>query len=189
MARARSLIANVGLRHGDLLDVIDVPAACGELTRHLFVEPWLEADRDLDGFWDACGETLKPDAFQQRLVEAYFLRLSAFRTVPSGFALTKPRLLDFLWRCWTIAGAQKASTEELKLDADVVGYEVSRHLVSPHLDQLDADAAQRTAVLLATKSEEPEALRRQCLRLAEKVPAVSLDRLHRRSRPSWSSTS
>jgi hypothetical protein len=143
----------------------------------LFLERWLETDSDPDAFWEACGETLNLDAFKRRLVEAYLLRLAAFDTVPSGFALTNARLLDFMWRCWTLAGGPQASIEEEKLDADVVGYEIFHHLVSPRLDPLDADTALTTAVLLATKSEEIDALRRQCLRLAEKVPTLPLDRL------------
>lgn len=114
--------------------------------------------------------------FRQRLVECYLLRLAALGTV-TGFALTNPRLLDFVWRCWTVAGGPAASTEDRTLDADAVGYEIFRRLLSKYLDPLEGENATRAAVLLATKADEIEAMRRQCLRLAEKLPGVPLNRL------------
>ncbi|WP_459985017.1 hypothetical protein [Nocardioides sp. AN3] len=176
IARVADLIGLAGLQHEDLLDVIDVPAACGELARHLLLERWLEVDKDLDALWTICDQTFQPHMFRQRLVECYLLRLAALGTV-TGFALTNPRLLDFVWRCWTVAGGPAASTEDRTLDADAVGYEIFRRLLSKYLDPLEGENATRAAVLLATKADEIEAMRRQCLRLAEKLPGVPLNRL------------
>ena len=50
MSRTGKLIESVGLHHEDLLDAIDLPAACGELTRHLFLKQWLEAGKDPTAF-------------------------------------------------------------------------------------------------------------------------------------------
>lgn len=76
-----------------------------------------------------------------------------------------------------MAGGPAASTEDRTLDADAVGYEIFRRLLSKYLDPLEGENATRAAVLLATKADEIEAMRRQCLRLAEKLPGVPLNRL------------
>jgi hypothetical protein len=178
MTRAGTLIRKCGLTHRELLNTIDLWVASAELTRHLFLERWLEVGRDPDAFWTICGDTLNPSSFDDRLVEAYLLRLAAFKDDLPACVLSNPRLLDFIWRCWEISGAPDGSPDQRTTDIDVVGYEVFRHLVSPRLDPMDsAQAVLETSILMATKPDEIAALRRQCLRLAEKVADVPLPRL------------
>ncbi len=179
MERARSLINASGLERSDLLSMVDLPVAYGELARHVFLERWLEVDRDLPSFRVACSEVFDPVMFEDRLVEAYLLRVGALRGAGStSYLLSNVRLLDFLWRCWQLDGTPDSSAEDSQADIDAVGYEILRHLVSPRLDPLDSrESALTTSVLLATKRDEIDALRRQCLRLAESMPGVPYSRL------------
>lgn len=164
-----------------------VPRSLGlaELARHIFLEAYLEHDRNVERLYDYCEGILGSGAIDALVVSSYLLRMQILEAVPKDtpVLLTNEHLAQLVERLFHLSGTTNPESPlEATVNADVVAWEVFRVLVSRLVGPLDPKRF-RVVVRAATKRrEEVLRLRARCRKLSEELSgATTIVRLGQRA--------
>ena len=170
IARAKELISSAGWTSERFLSIVDVESACGELVRHLFLEKYLELNRNLDELYKYIASVFAQDDFSEILASAYALRLLALVGQGKGkipIALTNPHLANFLA---DLPGPKiEDSAGESLFEKDAVSMMVFNGLLSKWIDPLTERNVEILATLRRSKRAEIDRLKGKCLTVAENM--------------------
>jgi hypothetical protein len=170
--RVDELIAAAGLEYRDLRASIIPTLGNAELARHIFLESYIEANKDIETLYSYCDSILSVEAIDSLEVASYFLRLQILDSVPpdTPVLLTNSEFLRILER----VRKNRPSTLDVEapeqfVNKDVVAWEFFRVLVSRLVDPLDSDRLRLVAKLRAKQREEVLRLRQRCQELSNKL--------------------
>jgi hypothetical protein len=158
---SKNFIESAGYSLETAYEAVDLPCACGEAVRHIFLERYLELGKDLNRLYDYCDELFRNTDEKTFLTRCYFLRLPMLQHLGgqnSGILLSNMRLLPIL-DAMPVEKPDNTQPSEL---GDVVGWELFRRIVSPRLDPLEPKTIQILQYLLEQKQNEVTRLRTRC---------------------------
>ena len=174
--RVTSWVTAAGYSYEDLESVIDPTMARAELARHIFLEKYLECDRDLEKLYRYSAEIFSSPDLSDFIVASYLLRLQAFVTVPEDqlILLTNQRIAPLLERIrhsnQEESGSERpnsvSNSPEPMIAADVVAWEFFRVLVSRAIDPLDEKRLQLVVRSRNSQKDEIDRLKYKCRELA-----------------------
>ena len=174
LERARELIASAGWTPSQFLTSIDFESACGELARHLFLEKYLELNRNLDDLYECVASVFSDKSYPEILASAYALRLNGLVGLKANtpIALTNTRLVNFL------ADLPAPDTPENDgghgpFQKDAVSMMIFNALLANYLDPLTQKRVEALASLRASKRNEIDRFKGRCLAVADKVDLKS----------------
>ena len=192
---ADELLQASTLDSGDITSMIDPFHACDELYAHLFFEKVLEArygnmaseelvelgrkaaetyrqpddlikDFDWTPVYEYCDELFTRKTLPELLTQSYMFRMPILKDAPTVL-LSNHNLVRFLGSM--PVSVTKGDRSDLKLDTDVIAWEIFRQLVSPVVDPLDATKVTLLREMLTKRREEIERLKNKCYELSESL--------------------
>lgn len=170
LARARELITSTGWTTKNFLSSIDTDNACGELVRHIFLEKFLEFDRDLGELYNYAASICTSADFDDRLADAYALRilgLISHGEKKISIALTNRHLVNFLA---DLPGQEAAQDSGASLfEKDAVAMMIFNGLLSNWIDPITDKTVEILCRLRQSKRGEIDRLKGKCLLVAEQV--------------------
>lgn len=140
--RVDNWVAMSGFKYEELKSIVVPPLGAAELARHIFLEQYLEFDRDLELLYEYCEKILSPESIESLVIASYLLRLQVLLSIPSDESVlfTNEALVPFFEKLIAATQADKSvSTNSSGVDSDVVSWEFFRVLVSRIIDPLDID--------------------------------------------------
>lgn len=154
--RVDNWVAASGYNYESLSKLIEPSLGWAELARHIFVECYLELDRDINSLYSYCDKILGTESLDSLIVSSYLLRLQVLLNIPSETRVlfTNERLAPFFEKL-TLRLPDKTSATDNEtpsvegIDSDIIAWEFFRVLVSPLIDPLDKH---RLALLTRIKS-------------------------------------
>ncbi|MBM3861570.1 MAG: hypothetical protein FJ395_18245 [Verrucomicrobia bacterium] len=168
--RVDDMLAAAGLSIQDAARFARLPEACSELVRHIHLECFLEANKDIEQLYQHCGNILKLGSIEDLLLKCYLLRPSScdhFRSSGAfSLLLTNHSLLELFGRM----PVEQPKAENLTKDlVDIAGWEIFWRLISPHLDPMTPDDVASIIEIREKKADESKKLRSRCGTLAEQL--------------------
>jgi len=157
-----------GIANDTLIKLINPFTASSELVRHIFLEMFLEYDKDIDCLNRYCSQLLTESSIESLLIAGYFLRLNILQkghVDKLKLLLTNESLVDVL-SSYSNGNTDGTATS---VDLDVVAYEFFRQILSPKLDPLDTRAVKLVAELREGSRSEIARLRSKCMSLAHDI--------------------
>ena len=140
--RVDNWVAKSGFKYEELKSIVVPPLGAAELARHIFLEQYLEFNRDLELLYEYCEKILSPESIESLVIASYLLRLQVLLSIPSDESVlfTNEALVPFFEKLIAVTKADKSvSTDSSGVDSDVVSWEFFRVLVSRIIDPLDID--------------------------------------------------
>lgn len=140
--RVDNWVAMSGFKYEELKSIVVPPLGAAELARHIFLEQYLEFNRDLELLYEYCEKILSPESIESLVIASYLLRLQVLLSIPSDESVlfTNEALVPFFEKLIAATQADKSvSTNSSGVDSDVVSWEFFRVLVSRIIDPLDID--------------------------------------------------
>jgi len=117
--------------------------------------------------FEYCDERFRSNSVESMLTTAYMFRMCVYESGTMDLMLSNPDLIGFLASLPVeYARVPNGKTEDSK-DLDVVAWEFFRQLVSRQVDPLNEDRVRRIGQLIHGRSKEIDALKRNCLKLAQ----------------------
>lgn len=171
LSRAKELLASSGWTAERFLSSIDIANACGELVRHIFLEKYLEFNRDVSALYDVAAHVFGHQDLSTVLASAYCLRLQALagsRGVGLPVALTNPNLAEFLADL-PFPVSDAGSSGGSFFEADAVAMMIFNGLLSKWLDPLDKKRVELLVLMRQTKRDEIDRLKGACLAVSERI--------------------
>jgi hypothetical protein len=162
LEESKQFIASSGWSIDRFLSSIDQDNACGELTRHIFLEKFLGFNENMSALYEYCDHALTKDDIPSLLAHAYGLRLLGFfkgvRNRPP-FAITNPNLIAFFA---DLHGKDEIVDDHQIFEADAISLMVFNRLLQTWLDPISEDNIQVTAWLRESKRAEIDVLNHKC---------------------------
>jgi len=165
LKRAAELVEFMGLSNQDCQRVIDPWTASSELIRHVFLEAFLEHDKNLDSLYDYCGTLLRETSRETLLACGYLLRLRLLEKVGGAgrrVLLSNENTVEILTKLPT----ENTSEDRTVFNRDVIAWEMFRQILSPRMDPLDTTTVSLIAQLRENRQSEIRRLRNKCVMLA-----------------------
>ena len=137
--------------------------------RHLFLETYLENDKNINGLFDYCDNLFLSRDFSDFLTKSYFLRapfISALGQDDISLLLTNQNLLPFFD---SLPVEPDKSPEEWRSVQDVVSWEIFRRIISPRLDPLTPEKVTVISEILQKRQEAIKSMKDRCGILAYDV--------------------
>ncbi|MBN2590538.1 MAG: hypothetical protein JXA96_11810 [Sedimentisphaerales bacterium] len=153
------------IENNELIKIINPFTASSELVRHIFLEIYLEFDKNIDCLYSYCNQLFSELSIESLLLSGYFLRLNILQKGSfndSKLLLTNESLINVL-SSYSDVGVNDTANS---VDLDVIAYEFFRQILSPKLDPLNSNAVNLIAELRNGRNEEISRLRSKCMSLA-----------------------
>ena len=170
--RVDNWVAMSGFKYEELKSIVIPPLGAAELARHIFLEQYLEFERDLELLYEYCENILMPDSIESLVTASYLLRLQVLLNIPDDepVLFTNEALVPFFEKLIAATQADKiVSTDSLGVDSDVVSWEFFRVLVSRIIDPLDVDRLAIITRIRKKSCEQVLRLRSKCRELAAEL--------------------
>lgn len=182
LQRARAAIHSSGWSADKFVSLIGRDDAYGELIRHIFLEKYLEYNRNLDELYRYCERVFQPNVLSDFLACSYGARLFALvgeQGRISSLAITKPELIRFL--ADLPSPDDSKSSDGWMFHRDAIALALFNGLLSHWLDPLTASHVETIAVLRKSRRGEIDRLKGKCLAIADKIDTdKSMDALYER---------
>ena len=170
--RVDNWVAMSGFKYEELKSIIIPPLGVAELARHIFLEQYLEFDRDLELLYGYCEKILSPDSIGSLVIASYLLRLQVLLNIPTDDSVlfTNEALVPFFEKLIAATRSDEiASTGSSSVDSDVVSWEFFRVLVSRIIDPLDVDRLALITRIRKKCYDQVLRLRLKCKELAAEL--------------------
>lgn len=166
-AKVDAWVERSGYSYAELMNVAIPPFGAAELARHLFLERYLELERDCDQLYQYCDTVIGSDDLNSLVVASYLLRLQAILALPADakLLLTNESLGPFLQailRNSENEGVPSDTKREPVLEGDVLAWEFFRVLVSRLVDPLSDDRLRQLLRIRSESAEEIQRLKARC---------------------------
>jgi len=174
LQRAKELISSAGWTPDQFLSSIDFENACGELVRHLFLEKYLEVNRNLTDLYEYIASVFTDKAYPEILASAYALRLTGLVELKANrpIALTNARLVSFLADLPAPTNPHNDGGDGL-FQKDAVSMMIFNTLLADWLDPLTKERVEILASLRKSKRNEIDRFKGKCLAVADKIDLQS----------------
>ncbi len=171
MEKSKELIDSSRLSNNALKKMINPINASGELIRHIMLESFLEADKDIYKLFDDCNVLFKEESMDELLVKSYILRLHALNSFPqtSSIVLTNYPIWNSLLNNEFSSSRSEEKLISEGIDRDVIAWEIFKNIISPKLDPMDKDKVKFITKLLKSNKAQIEMLKLKCFSLADKL--------------------
>lgn len=182
LERAGELVAAAGFDRDAMRRLVDPRVAAGELMNHIYLEKWLELEKDASALYAYVDELMSaPERLDALLCHAYMLRIAHLPASYGGpILLNRPPLAPFLL---ALPGADSEDDPGPNDDRlhDAAAWELFCQLLRPYLEPITSDVVDVLADCVASRQEEVVALKRQTERLAQQIePGADPDVLAKR---------
>jgi len=170
--RVDNWVAMSGLKYEELKSVVIPPLGAAELARHIFLEKYLEFNRDLELLYEYCEKLLSPESIESLVIASYLLRLQVLLSIPDDVPVlfTNEALVPFFEKLNTATQTEKSvSSDPSGVDSDVVSWEFFRVLVSRIIDPLDVNRLATITRIRKKCHEQVMHLRSKCKELAPEL--------------------
>ncbi len=170
--RVDNWVALSGFKYEELKSIVIPPLGAAELARHIFLEQYLEFDRDLELLYEYCEKILRPDSIESLVTASYLLRLQVLLSIPSDVPVlfTNEALVPFFEKLIVATQTEKSvSMDSSGVDSDVLSWEFFRVLVSRIVDPLDIDRLALITRIRKKCHEQVLRLRSKCKELAPEL--------------------
>jgi hypothetical protein len=169
LEQAKEFIESSGYTLEEAGKIIDPFNAAGEAVRHLFLEAYLENDKDIDKLFDYCDSIFQSNDFPKFLTKCYFLRtpfLSALGQGDISLLLTNQKLLPLLD---SLPIEPSRIPEDWRSVQDVVSWEIFRRIISPRLDPMTPEKVSILVEIIKKRHKAIESMKNRCGLLAYDV--------------------
>lgn len=169
LEQSQELIEASGYTLEEAAELINPLNAAGEMVRHIFLETYLESDKDIGGLYDYCDNLFRTQDINTLLTKNYFLRapfLSALGQGDISLLLTNQRLLPFFD---SLPIEPEGKKDDWRVFQDVVAWELFRRIVSPYIDPLTQDKVELICEILDKRQGAIDSMRSRCNTLAYDV--------------------
>lgn len=169
--RVDNWVAMSGYNYEELKDIVIPSLGAAELARHIFLEQYLEFDRDLELLYKYCEKIFSSDSIKSLVTASYLLRLQVLLNIPDDVPVlfTNEALVPFFEKLIAATQSDKnVFTDSTGVNSGVVSWEFFRVLVSQIIDPLDAD---RLALITRIRKKSYD----QVLRLRSKCKELSTE--------------
>jgi hypothetical protein len=174
LARAGEFISSAGWTTDKYLSSVDTDNACGELVRHIFLEKFIELDRNVVELYKYSRYIFTSDNLPSLLANAYALRMLGLVSQGQAkipIAQTNPRLVDFLA---DLPGPEvDDDADGMFLDKDAISMMIFNGLLSSWIDPLSKKSVEVLCALRKLKRAEIDRLKGKCLAVTEEVDRSS----------------
>ena len=168
---SETFLGSAGYTLDKAYEAVDLPCACGEAIRQIFLERYLEFGKDLNQLYDYCRDLFGSGRQKEFLTRCYYLRvpmLQRFGALMPDVLLSNERLLPILGAMPVERVKESPPTNS----GDVVAWELFRRIVSPGMDPLRPDSIKTVNYLSQKRHDEVNRLRNRCQQIgAELVSA------------------
>lgn len=169
LEQSQDLIEASGYTIEEAAEVINPLNAAGEVVRHIFLETYLESNKDINGLYSYCDNLFRTQDIKAFLTKNYLLRapfLSALGQGDKSLLLTNQRLLPFFD---SLPIEPEVNNDDWRLFQDVVSWELFRRIVSPHIDPMTQGKVELICEMLDKRQDAIESMRSRCRTLAYDV--------------------
>jgi hypothetical protein len=167
--QAQEFIESAGYSLEEAEKVINPLNAAGEAIRHIFLESYLENDKNINGLYDYCNNLFQSKEVSAFLTKSYFLRalfISALGQGDISILLTNQNLLPLFD---SLPIELDNGSEPWRSVHDVVSWEIFRRIISPRLDPLTPERVAMISELLKKRQEAIKSMKDRCGTLAYDV--------------------
>jgi len=165
----QELIESAGYTLEEARKFVNRINAAGEAVRHIFLEEYLENEKNINKLFDYCNGLFQSNDFQDFLTKSYFLRMPFISALGQGditLLLTNQKLLP-LFESFPIEPSK--IPEKWRSVQDVVSWEIFSRIISPHLDPLTPEKVALISTILKKRQEAIETMKERCCTLAYDV--------------------
>ena len=174
-------VAASGYTYEQLIKMVVPTLGSAELSRHIFLERYLELECDLDRLYDYCEIILTSDSIDSLIVASYLLRLQIVLNVEdiigqesAEILLTNECLAPLIEKLLEFSNVKPfpvhdIEKEEMSLSDNVVAWEFFRVLVSQIIDPLNDSRLDQIMHIRTKKYDAVTRLRERCCELAAEL--------------------
>lgn len=161
------IISSIDLTKEDIFGKINLFTASGEIMRHIFLEKYLESNKDINLLYNYCDNLFRNNNFNDLLLKGYFLRLRLMKVIGSKRSIMVPhRQVEDLLMNFPVDKAEQNKEVYHENIIDVVAWEFFKQILSKKLYPLDKEKTEIILKLSENKKDELTAFKKKCYKLA-----------------------